>query len=133
MDFTLGFLFQCPIFFLSPRFFLTLRSEMNPWSYAFEAHAAKLLFLSTLIQISLLTFPDIKILLEPITISRICMAFKLIADKNHFQAGALSCLQKNLSRMAFQSCEPELSICSFLIYATQTLTPSYKGQALLLV
>lgn len=35
--------------------------------------------------------------------------------------------------MAFWSCEPELSICSFLIYATQTLTPSDKGQALLLV
>lgn len=35
--------------------------------------------------------------------------------------------------MAFWSCAPELWICSFLIYATQTLTPGNKGQALLLV
>lgn len=35
--------------------------------------------------------------------------------------------------MAFWSCAPEVLICSFLIYAKQTLTPGDKGQELLLV
>lgn len=41
MDFALGLRFQGPIFLLFPRFFLSLQAELNPWSYAFEAHCCK--------------------------------------------------------------------------------------------
>lgn len=61
------------------------------------------------------------------------MAFMIIANKSPLLDLGSELSLENLSRMAFWSCAPELSICSFLIYATQTLTPGEKGQELLLV
>lgn len=60
------------------------------------------------------------------------MAFMIIADKSPFlDLGSELFLEKPFQNGIWSSA-PELLICSFLIYVTQTLTPGNKGQAPLL-